>query len=80
MLRWGAEHLPHNNLKFPLCTKKADLSQNKRFELELNTAVTTGIFNLWAILNFGLYLLINIILKMDKNVPIPAYLTSKFSA
>ena len=70
MLRWGAEHLPHNNLKFPLCTKKADLSQNKRFELELNTAVTTGIFNLWAILNFGLYLLINIILKMDKNVPI----------
>ena len=71
MLRWGAEHLPHNNLKFPLCTKKkAELSQNKIFELELNTAVTTGIFNLWAILNFGLYLLINIILKMDKNVPI----------
>ena len=36
MPRWGAEQLPHNNLKFLLFTKKAELSHNKRFELELH--------------------------------------------
>ena len=33
-----------------------------------STAVTSRIFNFWRFLNFGLYLLIKIILKMNKNV------------
>ena len=50
--------------------KRPNYRKTKDLNWSSITAVTPRIFNFCAFLNFGLYLLINIILKTDKNVPI----------